>query len=199
MSQSSGAQASPAKHHEISTLTEKGDLASAQSSVESIVQNPNAIPTSEHEATLGAIEELAGLYFNLKQYEQAEQTYKMMNQLGSIWNGEDSIWDTRTSYNLPAVLVAQKKYAEAEPILRRHLPGIESRTRPDGTDKQDLSHFLQQDIGSKRLMVETLNGLGKYDEADPIAKKGFALIDELDDLEPTSHRACLTEATQVRK
>jgi tetratricopeptide (TPR) repeat protein len=183
--------------HEVLALIERDDLPSAKKTVETIVQDPNTIPISDHEATLSVVEELAGQYFHLKEYEQAEQTYKMMNQLGSTWNGEDSIWDTRTAYNLPAVLVAQKKYAEAEPILRQLLVAVESRTRPDGTNKEDLSIFLQQDIGSRRLMVETLNGLGKHDEADPIAKKAFALVDKLDEIVPTSHRASLEKATQV--
>jgi hypothetical protein len=55
----------------------------------------------------------------------------------------------------------QHKYQEAEPILRDTLHYLAQRPVDD-----ESSHFLEQEDGTVRLLVQSLQGQGRNEEAE---------------------------------
>ncbi|KAK4499169.1 hypothetical protein PRZ48_009681 [Zasmidium cellare] len=99
-------------------------------------------------AELDAMELEAVSYFSLHQYNEAEQVYRRIWQAQMEAKGPDEA--RREQYNLASVLVKEEKFDEAEPLLREVLGFLEARSN------RNRKHFMQQEAGTMRLLVQTL-------------------------------------------
>lgn len=88
----------------------------------------------------------------------AEVTYKYIIDTVQQHEGQEATYADR--YNLSNVLVKQHKYAEAEPILRDTLNYLTKRPVDDVSD-----HFLEQEDATISLLVQSLKGQEKDEEA----------------------------------
>jgi hypothetical protein len=112
----------------------------------------NAITTSRKDAVYHTI---------TKQLHLAENHYRRIVDTVEKYEGREATYADR--YNLAHVLVMQHKYQEAEPILRDTLSYLTKRPVDE-----DSGHFLEQEDGTVRLLVQSLQGQGKSEEADKL-------------------------------
>lgn len=89
----------------------------------------------------------------------AEETHRYVVDTIQQHEGKEATYADR--YNLSNVLVMQHKHAEAEPILRDMLSYLAKRPVDD-----DSGHFLEQEAGTIRMLVRSVKGQGRDDEAD---------------------------------
>lgn len=95
---------------------------------------------------------------DLHQYEEAERLYREIIDTRMRSEGVHATY--RDMYNLSSVLVAGRKYEEAEPVLSQLL--VHLRQRESG---RETSFFIQQEAGTARVLGRALEGLGKSVEA----------------------------------
>ena len=112
-------------------------------------QTQKTITTSREEAA----DLTTGGHLNL-----AEENYRYIVDTIQQHEGTEATYADR--YNLSNVLVMQHKHAEAEPILRNMLKYLAKR--PVGNDPD---HFLEQEEGTIRMLVESVKGQGRDEEA----------------------------------
>jgi hypothetical protein len=115
-------------------------------------QTQNAITTSRKDAAFHTI---------TKQLHLAENHYRRIIDTVEKYEGREATYADR--YNLAHVLVMRHKYQEAESILRDTLNYLAQRPIDD-----DSSHLLEQEDGTIRLLVQSLQGQGKNEEADKL-------------------------------
>jgi hypothetical protein len=115
-------------------------------------QTQDAITTSRKDAAYHTI---------TKQLNLAEKHYRRIIDTVEKYEGQEATYADR--YNLAHVLVMQHKYQEAEPILRDTLNYLAQRPVDDDSD-----HLLEQKDGTIRLLVRSLQGQGKTEEADKL-------------------------------
>jgi hypothetical protein len=94
-----------------------------------------------------------------KQLPLAEETYRYIIDTVQQHEGIEATYADR--YNLSNVLVMQHKYTEAEPILRDLLSYLAKRPVGDESNR-----FLEQEDGTIRLLVQSIKGQGREEEAD---------------------------------
>jgi hypothetical protein len=116
-------------------------------------QTQNAITTSRKDAAFHTI---------TKQLHLAENHYRRIIDTVEKYEGREATYADR--YNLAHVLVMRHKYQEAESILRDTLKYLAQRP----ADDDDSSHLLEQEDGTVRLLVQSLQGQGKNEEADKL-------------------------------
>jgi hypothetical protein len=113
-------------------------------------QTQDAITTSRNDAAYHTI---------TKQLNLVEKQYRHIIDTVEKHEGQEATYADR--YNLAHVLVMQHKYQEAEPILRDTLHYLAQRPVDD-----ESSHFLEQEDGTVRLLVQSLQGQGRNEEAE---------------------------------
>lgn len=106
----------------------------------------------------------ASAHVNNKEYEKAEPLYQRLIELRTKSEGSEAT--NGDKYNLAVCLVQQKKYAEAKPVLREVLQGLEARET--GRDTPD---FMEQEAATARNLAETLKALGKTEEGEKMQAK----------------------------
>ncbi|KEQ73124.1 hypothetical protein M436DRAFT_26642, partial [Aureobasidium namibiae CBS 147.97] len=89
----------------------------------------------------------------------AEENYRYVVDTVQQHEGTKATYADR--YNLSSVLVMQHKYAEAEPTLRDMLKYLAKRPVDN-----DSGHFLKQEEGTIRMLVKSVKGQGRDEEAD---------------------------------
>ena len=122
-------------------------------------------------ATLN-MSELASERFMLRQYAGCENLYRKLKELYDKKGGVDSAWSMM--YNLSDVLVKQGKYEEAETILRKLLPLLQTR---EGTGLAQA--FPQQEIGTLTLLMEAVGRQGRRSEADDFYSQGLHVAETM--------------------
>lgn len=122
--------------------------------------------TTISSADLDAMELEAVSYFSLHQYHEAEQVYRRIWQARIAADGLGAA--CREQYNLAAVLVKEEKFDEAQPLLREVLGSLQARSN------RSRKHFMQQEAGTMRLLVETL-GEGQSEEATRLSEAASRL------------------------
>ena len=117
-------------------------------------QTQKTITTSREEAA----DLTTGGHLNL-----AEENYRYIVDTIQQHEGTEATYADR--YNLSNVLVMQHKYAEAEPILRDMLSYLAKRPVDN-----DSGHFLEQEEGTIRMLVESVKGQGRDEEAKKLTE-----------------------------
>ncbi|CAD0110317.1 unnamed protein product [Aureobasidium uvarum] len=82
--------------------------------------------------------------------------------------GQDATHSDR--YNLCNNLVQQQKYTEAEPTLKDLLVWLAKRPVLDANSGHLQTHFLDQEAGTMVLLLQSLRGQGRDEEADGLWK-----------------------------
>lgn len=106
----------------------------------------------------------ASAHMNKKEYEKAESLYQQLIDLRTKSEGSEAT--NGDKYNFAACLIQQKKYAEAEPVLREVLKGLEARETG-----RDTPEFMEQEVATARNLAETLKALGKTEEGEKMQAK----------------------------
>ncbi|TKA77842.1 hypothetical protein B0A49_01450 [Cryomyces minteri] len=148
--------------HEVS-LEQQAKLNALDELLLHTVQTRQQTLGREHEDTLEAMHALAMVQTELRHCSQAETTYRQLLEAHERTMGPDKSW--AVSNNLGLVLNQQKKYAEAEAILRPLLPRLQGRMGKDSP----------QALGCLRHLMEAVGGQGRYKEAEEMNVKGFEL------------------------
>lgn len=112
--------------------------------------------------------------FSLHQFNEAEQLYRQIMHAHS--QAEDFDAARRDQYNLGSVLVRQRKFDDAEPLLRDLLAYLEARS------VRNRKHFMQQEAATTRLLVQTL-GERQQEEATRLSEVASRLEAEADLME----------------
>lgn len=107
---------------------------------------------------------LGMLYLEQGQYPAAETIWRSM-----LWPQDPSQPDLATRMNMAFTLNKQKKYAGAEDELRQVSGIVENKL---GTDSP-------QGLGLKRMLMESLAGQGKTEEAHQLYLQTETLVDRL--------------------
>jgi tetratricopeptide (TPR) repeat protein len=129
---------------------------------------------------------LAQTYDRAKQYTKSELLYREFLQQGRKQFGHDDPRTAGLMAQLGLNLLAQKKYAEAEPVLRECL-AVRAKKQPD-----DWSTF-----NTKSMLGAALSGQKKYTDAEPLLKDGYAGLKQRQDNIPEPVRQLrLTEALE---
>jgi len=118
----------------------------------------------EHVETLTTIHALAMVQTELGQNAQAEQNYRKLLEISERQKGPNTSWAAMS--NLSWILNKQGKYAEAEGILRRLLPRLQSRMGKDSP----------QALGCLRHLMEAMGGQGRYAEAMEMNLEGLEMV-----------------------
>jgi hypothetical protein len=127
---------------------------------------------AETQANIKLYRDTAVRFINNMQYDRAEQAYRYIIDTIQVYEGQDATYLDR--YNLSNVLVLQRKYAEAEPILRDMLNFLVQRDV--GIDD---GRFLEQERGTVGLLIQSIGGQRRTEEADKLmAENGFGGHDE---------------------
>ena len=140
-------------------LGEKGDHMAAAEVLEETLKQDQKIFGQDHTESLATMSELASERFMLRQYAECENLYRKLKELYDKKDGVDSAWSMM--YNLSNVLVKQGKSEEAEMILRKLPPLLQTR---EGTGLAQA--FPQQEIGTLTLLMEAVGRQGRRSEAD---------------------------------
>jgi tetratricopeptide (TPR) repeat protein len=102
----------------------------------------------EHPDTLGSLNNLAGLYWNQGQYEQAEPLYQRALATCERVLGPEHPDMAQTLGNLALLYAAQGKYEQAEPLYQRALATYERVLGPEHPDtirvRNNYANFLQE-------------------------------------------------------
>lgn len=106
----------------------------------------------------------ASAHVNNKEYEEAEPLYQQLIDHRTKSEGSEATYGDK--YNLAVCLIQQKRYTEAEPVLREVLKGLEARET--GRDTPD---FMEQEAATTRNLAETLKALGKTEEGEKMQAK----------------------------
>lgn len=106
----------------------------------------------------------ASAHVDKKEYEKAEPLYQQLIEHHTKTEGSEATYGDK--YNFAACLVQQKKYGEAEPVLRDVLKGLEARETG-----RDTPEFMEQEAATARNLAETLKALGKTEEGEKMQAK----------------------------
>jgi hypothetical protein len=116
---------------------------------------------AEAQADIKSYRDAALRFINSHEYNSAEEAYHHIIDKIQQHEGQEATYMDR--YNLSNVLVLQRKYAEAEPILRDMLNFLVKRNV--GVDN---GHFLEQEHGTVGLLIQSIRGQGRTGEADKL-------------------------------
>jgi serine/threonine protein kinase/Tfp pilus assembly protein PilF len=122
---------------------------------------------------------------NLKQYDRAEPWRRKWLAVVKAQSGEGSAAHAGELASLGLNLIRQKKWADAEPILRDSL-AVRERKLPD-----DWRTF-----NTRSLLGEALLGQKKYAEAEPLLRQGYVGLKERADKVPVEGRWNVANAVE---
>jgi hypothetical protein len=114
---------------------------------------------AETQADIKLYRDAAVRFINTMEFNSAEQAYRHIIDTIQQHEGQKATYLDR--YNLSNVFVLQRKYAEAESILRDMLNFLVKRNV--GVDD---GHFLEQERGTVGLLIQSIRGQGRTGEAD---------------------------------
>ncbi len=112
--------------------------------------------------TLLSMNDLAALYERERDLQKAQELFTKVLEARRQVLGSDHPATLGTLGSLGRVLLKQQKYAEAEPLLRESLSGLEKKN-PDGWAR----------FASQNMLGAALSGQGKYPEAEPLLLSGY--------------------------
>ncbi|KAF4632774.1 hypothetical protein G7Y89_g5343 [Cudoniella acicularis] len=148
-------------------LSEQGNHKAASQVLNHVLSarqnSPNFGP--EHTDTLSTLWKLAIEQDSLGQSAEAEKSWR---KLLKIHDTKGGLTGLGIMYNLGRTLNEQKKYGEAEPLLRKVLPELE----------KEIGKESQQTIGCLRELSESVGALRGYAEAKELNEEGVALIEK---------------------
>jgi hypothetical protein len=114
---------------------------------------------AETQADIKSYIDITVRFINSMQYDSAEQVYRHITDAVQEHEGKDATY--LDCYNLSSVLALQRKYAEAELILRNMLNFLVKRNV--GIDD---GNFLEQERGTVGLLIQSIRGQGRTGEAN---------------------------------
>jgi tetratricopeptide (TPR) repeat protein len=130
--------------------------------------------------------ELALTYDRAKQYAKSELLYREFLQQGRRRFGNTDPRTAGLMAQLSLNLLAQKKHADAEPLLRDCL-AVREKKQPDNWHTAN----------TRSLLGEALLGQKKYAEAEPLLTDGYVVLKpHQDQIQEPFRQTCLTEALQ---
>jgi eukaryotic-like serine/threonine-protein kinase len=142
---------------------EEGKIAQAKDVLEKTVQGLRMALGADHPSTLFAIEQLASAYeAQGDYYTRAEVLLKNAFEGYRHAVGDQNPDTITVKERLGGNCMKQRRYAEAEPLLRQCL-AFRERTEPD-----DWQRFR-----AESLLGATLANLDKYSEAEPMLLTGY--------------------------
>jgi hypothetical protein len=116
---------------------------------------------AETQADIKSYRDSAIRSINNLEFNSAEQAYRHIIDTVQEHEGQDATYLDR--YNLSNVLVLQRKYVQAEPILRDMLNFLVKRDVG-----ADSAHFLEQERGTVGLLIQSIRGQGRTAEANKL-------------------------------
>jgi len=128
---------------------------------------------------------LAATYRNQGKYALAEPLYTEVLQAQTVKFGADHPRTLVTMAGLSLNLLRQKKYTDAEPILRECL-AIQDKKQPDSW----MTFYTRSMLG------EALIGQRKYAEAEPLLIAGYEGMKQREKSIPPRNKELLTEALE---
>jgi hypothetical protein len=128
---------------------------------------------------------LAQTFDQAKRYAEAEPLYREFLERGRRNYGAADLRTADLTDQLAQNLLAQKKHAEAESLLRDGL-AVRAKDRPD-----DWLTFK-----ARSMLGEALLGQKKYAEAEPLLKAGYLGLKERQGKIPPASQTRLTEALE---
>jgi hypothetical protein len=139
----------------------------------------------EHPNTLTCMNNLAGAYDEVKQFDKAELLFRERLPLVQQKSGGDSPAYAGALALLGLNLLHQKKWTDAEPLLRECL-AIREKTQPD----------VWSTFNTKSLLGGALLGQKKYADAEPLLLAGYEGMKQREAKIPAQHKIRLTEALE---
>ena len=115
-----------------------------------------------------SVESSAQQHVDNGDFDKAESAYRELVDVRTKSEGPEGA--IRESYSLGGILLKQRKYAEAETILRQVMKALEER--PNG---RETGSFIEQEAGTASGLSEALRGQGKINEANDMADKASTL------------------------
>jgi tetratricopeptide (TPR) repeat protein len=124
-------------------------------------------PPQSESSLLAAMHELADAYCEAGRPEQAVPLYEEEIRLHTAKPGADkNVVASQARNDLGLALLQQRKYAQAEPLLRGALTAREKSMNP-------RSMWLGN---TRSALGEALAGQGKYPEAEPLLRTGYEIL-----------------------
>jgi TolA-binding protein len=137
----------------------------------------------DHPDTLASLAHLAAIYENAQRWADAEGVYKELIALQRRKGPAGSPELAAATARLSRSLLHQKKYTEAETLLREGL-AARAKGRPDDCLLDDI----------RGLLGESLLGQKKYAEAEPLLLRGYEGLKQREARVPPAEKALLAEA-----
>jgi tetratricopeptide (TPR) repeat protein len=155
--------------------------------LQSIASRSQTLGT-EYQATLTAVEALATVYLESGRYELAEDHYcRLLTSYEKLY-GPDTAWSVMS--NLGYLRNKEKRYAEAEGLLRRLLPLLRHGMGKDapqvvacGNEKLKkvleggLGESSPQALGCARHLMEAVAGQGRFEEAEGMVEEELRVVE----------------------
>ncbi len=133
--------------------------------------------------TLVSMNDLASMFEGKGDYERAQALFATVLDVRRHVLGQEHPVTLNTLASLGRVLLKQQKYAEAEPLLREALAGMEKKS-PDAWAR----------FNSQSMLGGTLMGQRKYGEAEPLLLSGYNGLIERESRIPFSLKPALEQA-----
>jgi serine/threonine protein kinase len=161
-----------------------GEPTKAVAVFEEALRRRKAVLGSTNRNTLITMENLAGVYHQTGEYARAESLFR---ELLRRWPGGPVTDDSLTARaRLAMALLAQRKWSDAEAVVRDQLPAIEA-ARDDWRTAELRS-----------LLGAALTGLGQLADAEPLLTRGYAGLAARKAPIPASYRSETLSAAAAR-
>jgi tetratricopeptide (TPR) repeat protein len=162
----------------------RGRLKDAISLLEIAIQRGRQQPGGFPPFLEPALRELAEIYEQDGQFAKAESSYRDRLAYATWHYSSDDLRTSGVLVQLGDILLKQKKFNDAEPLLRQCLT-IREKKQPD-----DWTTF-----NARSVLGEALLGLKKYAEAEPLLVQGYdGMKQRQDKILPVYHKLRLSEA-----
>jgi tetratricopeptide (TPR) repeat protein len=139
----------------------------------------------EHPYTLISMNNLAFAYDKVRQFDKAEALYREQLRLVKQKSGADSPGYAGALAAFGLNLLHQKKWTEAEPLLRE-CQAIRAKAQPD----------VWTTFSAKALLGEALLGQKKYADAEPMLLAGYEGMRQREKTIPPEGKVRLPEAIE---
>ena len=167
------------------TYRDAGRPAEALPLVEETSRLQQANLGPDHVDTVASLGSLATIYEQGGDFPQAETIYRELLASGLRKDGADSASAAATRASLGRSLLAQQKFADAEPVLRAALAIRETKL---------LDGWLTFDI--RNLLGGALAGQKKFVEAEPLLVSGYEGMKQREAKMGAPNKARLKEALE---
>jgi non-specific serine/threonine protein kinase/serine/threonine-protein kinase len=159
---------------------DEGRYAEAESLYGRVVESQRRVLGPEHPNTLAAMNGLAQVFLGQGRQTEAEALLTSTLDIRRRVLGSDHPATTSVLESLGEIRLLQDRYADAEVLFREALANREKR-RPDGWERYQ----------SESLLGASLEGQGKYAEAEPLLVSGYQGIVQRGAAIPFEHRDCI--------